>query len=185
MSITLRVLSFIPHTQNFSKIVHQCMVHSQGFTSAVEVDSESIETVWILNAKVKVWSIVAGEWMSSAMGLLWWSTSRKVTWDPPGGQNVGDNEKIKQQALSHVQALGVGPSHKSCLSQHIATLFTQVSDKLAEKLLPSKHTNSNYAFWYLFLVKFFWENAIVNILQNIFGLSNAFTHKMIKDVHKH
>ena len=60
-----------------------------------------------------------------------------------GGQNVGDNEKIKQPALSHVQALGVGPSHKSCLSQHIATLFTQVSDKLAEKLLPSKHTNSN------------------------------------------
>ena len=64
------------------------------------------------------------------------------------GQNVGDNEKIKQEALSHVQALGVGPSHKSCLSQHIATLFTQVSDKLTEKLLPSKNTNSNYALWY-------------------------------------
>ena len=149
MSITLRVLSFIPHTQIFSKIVHQCMVHSQGFTSAVEVDSESIETVWILNAKVKVWSIVARmNEFSNVFAMMKYKPKGQT--GSSGGQNVGDNEKIKQPALSHVQALGVGPSHKSCLSQHIATLFTQVSDKLAEKLLPSKNTNSNYAFWFLY-----------------------------------
>ena len=118
------------------------MVHSQGFTSAVEVDSESIETVWILNAKVKVWSIVARmNEFSNVFAMMKYKPKGQT--GSSGGQNVGDNEKIEQEALSHVQALGVGPSHKSCLSQHIATLFTQVSDKLAEKLLPSKHTNSN------------------------------------------
>ena len=124
------------------------MAHSQGFTSAVEVDSESIETVWILNAKVKVWSIVAKmNEFSNVFAMMKYKPKGQT--GSSGGQNVGDNEKIKQPALSHVQALGVGPSHKSCLSQHIATLFTQVSDKLTEKLLPSKNTNSNYALWYL------------------------------------
>ena len=67
------------------------MVHSQGFTSAVEVDSESIETVWILNAKVKVWSIVAKmNEFSNVFAMMKYKPKGQMgsSW----GQNVGDNE---------------------------------------------------------------------------------------------
>ena len=184
MSIMLRVLFFIPYTD----FLKNC-APKYGAQSGIYQCCRS--WLWVnwncVNIKRQSQSLVdccrRMNEFSNVFAMMKYKPKGQT--GSSGGQNVGDNEKIKQPALSHVQALGVGPSHKSCLSQHIATLFTQVSDKLAEKLLPSKHTNTNYAFWYLLLIKFFWENAIVNLLQNIFGLSNAFTHKMIKDVHKH